>query len=375
MKEPIEEDDRSSAVGVPTAPDDARELASLRDRVEALRRRLDVPASEEERAPLRDALVSLVREIDATMNSLRELRESMKPLAERYKHLYPRPVPESAHQVVDHLGATTFRERGWSALAAGAYEEAVQQLRGAIDRDPAEVAAMAMLAWTYLHLDREVDAGKILERALTKDPHHPLGRTIAGLAHLRGGRLEQAVAVLRTVTEEDSTRDRTARMYAHLYLGVALTQSGRPGEGCASLREAIGLGPNLTEAFWELGRVHASEGEQDLALEAWRAGAANRFSGWGERCRAEVERVEQEMAAGSAVAREPTAGEPSAGESSADDPGPAAESAEGAAAGEPSAAKPPAEEPPADDPGPAAESADGMARQTDMVPDGGSEPS
>jgi Flp pilus assembly protein TadD len=264
-------------------------LQQLNDRIRRLAASLEAPASEADSIPLRDELVGLVREIDASLDALRAMRESLRPLAERYKQIYPRPVP-SAPQVVDHLGASTYRERGWSALSTGAYEEAVGQLRGAIDRDPTDPGALAMLAWAYLHLGREVDAAKVLERALARDGAHPLTRTIAGLAHLRGGRAEPAVAMLRTVAYDDAGTDRTARMYAHLYLGVAFGQSGRAEEARMEIRRALEIGPNLTEAWWELGRIHAMEGDRDSAVNAWRRGAENRFSGWGERCRAEVER-------------------------------------------------------------------------------------
>lgn len=300
MSDRISDDDDRIPDQGPEHPETLNEDPSyhgFRRRLRNLQQRLESPPSDGERAPLREELVALVRDVDASIESLRALRESMKPLADRYREKYLRPAPEVA-KVVDHLGASTFRERGWSALAASDYEEAARHLQAALDRDPKELSAMAMLAWSYLRLDRPGDADDLLRQALAIDSLHPLARTIAGFAHLLAGRLEPAMELLRTVSEDDSSTDRTARMYAHLYLGVALARAGRPTEGQASIGRAIELGPNLTEAFWELGRLHANEGEPDSAIDAWRAGAENRFSGWGTRCRAELERAEDAAARG-----------------------------------------------------------------------------
>jgi tetratricopeptide (TPR) repeat protein len=51
------------------------------------------------------------------------------------------------------------------------------------------------------------------------------------------------------------------------------------------LRKAIALGPNLVEAYYELGRVLWFGGNAESAQTAWREGVtANKFSPWGKRC-------------------------------------------------------------------------------------------
>ena len=53
------------------------------------------------------------------------------------------------------------------------------------------------------------------------------------------------------------------------------------------------LGPNLIEAYYELGRSYWFNGQQDDAKETWRKGhAANRFNPWGKRCEELLQAVE-----------------------------------------------------------------------------------
>ncbi len=85
---------------------------SFQRRIAALRAQLEAPVpAESDRTAIRNELVGLVREIDASIDSLETLRDSIKPLAERYKELYPRRA-EGTVDRLDHLGASTFRERG-----------------------------------------------------------------------------------------------------------------------------------------------------------------------------------------------------------------------------------------------------------------------
>ena len=51
-------------------------------------------------------------------------------------------------------------------------------------------------------------------------------------------------------------------------------------------RKAIALGPNLIEAWYELGRALWLAGRQEDARQVWTDGhKANKFNPWGKRCR------------------------------------------------------------------------------------------
>jgi tetratricopeptide (TPR) repeat protein len=62
----------------------------------------------------------------------------------------------------------------------------------------------------------------------------------------------------------------------------------------AFFRKTLALGPNLIEAYYELGRAQWFAGERDAALQTWEEGyQANRFNPWGKRCREAIEGATQ----------------------------------------------------------------------------------
>ena len=57
-------------------------------------------------------------------------------------------------------------------------------------------------------------------------------------------------------------------------------------------QKSLALGPNLIEAYYELGRAYWYNGQRNEAKQAWRDGfAANKFNPWGKRCAAVLETV------------------------------------------------------------------------------------
>jgi tetratricopeptide (TPR) repeat protein len=283
----------------------------FQERLEQVRSALDSlpPApTPGERDLLRDSILHLARDVERAIAELEALKESIRPLVARYQELFPRsaaaPAPtgepteapgetprtSQAPARIDHLGASTYRERGWSALAGGDYVAADRELRRAIQLDPKAPGTLALLAWTRLRLEDSESARPLLDAALDLDPLHGIARMCLGQAYLHVDRLDEAQAILEEVIADAG--DRTAILYAHLYLGLVYARRGIVTEADASLRRALELGPNLTEAYWELGRLHHAEGRDDVALAAWRAGGANRFNSWGEQCRVAVQRLE-----------------------------------------------------------------------------------
>src|SRR5690606_982546 len=106
-------------------------------RKEAARLRAELEAETGDpgaRAEYRERLIALGREIDRRIGELEDLRESLRPVAARYRALYRESAAPPRR--IDHLAAASHRERGWSALATGEVEEAIASLRLALERDP-----------------------------------------------------------------------------------------------------------------------------------------------------------------------------------------------------------------------------------------------
>ncbi len=267
--------------------------------VEEYRRRVSALAAALERggevdgAEVRAEIIRLTREIDETLAGLQAVRESLRPVARRYRDLFPRRSLGTSTRA-DHLGGSTYRERGWSALAAGDYGDAIANLERAAELDPGDVRSLALLAWAHLRRDDPAAAIPLIDRAREQNADAAFVRLAAGVLSLTERRFALAEETLSALAGEST--DPSATAYAHLYLGRVYQETGRPREAQAEYRRALEAAPNLTEAYWELGRSHHLDGRVELALEAWRAGGENRYNVWGERCR---ESAEAAVAAGS----------------------------------------------------------------------------
>ncbi len=101
----------------------------------------------------------------------------------------------------------------------------------------------------------------------------------------KAGELSQAIAL---------GTDRKATLYAHLYQGMLSRERGRYVDAEQSFRTALTLGPNLLQAWYELGETFWRSGRRVEAMTAWKTGAeANKFSPWGKRCAEMLDVVEQ----------------------------------------------------------------------------------
>lgn len=265
-------------------------------------------------ARLKDDIIACFREADAALLAAQSAKDAVKALAERWKVLNasqpsappnePAPVQASAQAPaastpaaaappvsarVDLLGASTFVEKGWNLLSLGQVPEAIVALQKALALAPGQVEALVLLAWAYVN-DGQLDAAHApLEQARAQAPDDALavmvwGRWLALQGHFTDADrcLEQAAA----------SGDGRAALYAHLYRAQLQRTLGAHDAAALTLRQALQKGPNLVQAWYELGRTHWECGRRADALQAWQSGsAANKFSPWGKRCAALLDLV------------------------------------------------------------------------------------
>jgi tetratricopeptide (TPR) repeat protein len=270
----------------------ADRLAALyRARYAALDARLSAPSASNERARLKSEIADLFRALDAELGELAKLKDDVRQLIERWKALEaprePSNAPEFAGErpVVhaDHLGASTFVEKGWGLISAGDYAGAEAALANALELSPGEPQAESLLGWAMMLNEKYDEALHAFQKVLIREPANALARVNLGYVCLRKGLLSDAVEHLSRAIRLD--KDRRATMYANFYLGLVYLERNMLDDAQTFLRKAIGLGPNLVEAHYELGRAYWRAGRSDEAVATWReAYAANKFSPWGKRC-------------------------------------------------------------------------------------------
>lgn len=286
-------------------------LTDLRTRFQDIEGRIGSAADPEQREPVKREIVALFKRVDGALGELSQLKEDIKGLVERYKQVSsaaeaapasPAPAPQFTgdRPVVhaDHLGASTFIEKGWSLISLGDYAGAIQSLEKALTLSPGAVQAQSLLGWAQmLHEDYD-DALATFSKVLMKEPANSLARINVGYICLKKRIFGEAIEHLSKAIRLDN--DRKATLYAHYYLGLVYLEREMFEDAQTFFRKTLALGPNLIEAYFELGRAQWLTGEKDAARKTWEAGhRANKFNPWAKRCKEMLDLV----AAGGEVPR------------------------------------------------------------------------
>jgi tetratricopeptide (TPR) repeat protein len=213
-------------------------------------------------------------------------------LVERYKQGQAAPEAGSAPQFTgtrpavhaDHLGASTYIEKGWSLISLGDYAGAIQALEKALALSPGAVQAQSLLGWAQmLHEDYD-DALGTFSKVLMKEPANALARINVGYICLKKRIFGEAIEHLSKAIRLDN--DRKATLYAHYYLGLVYLEREMYEDAQTFFTKTLALGPNLIEAHFELGRALWLAGRHAEARERWAEGhKANKFNPWAKRCK------------------------------------------------------------------------------------------
>jgi len=207
----------------------------------------------------------------------------------------PEPDPPSSSAPAPgrsaRLNASTHIERGWNLISRGEHAAAEEELQKAIALVPDDTQAAALLGWALMLQEKYDDALVHFYSVLQRDPTHAIARVNVGYICLKKGIYGEAIEHLTRCIKEST--DRKATLYAHFYLGLLYSQREMYTDAEAFLGRALSLGPNLIEAYFELGRARWFGGNRDGARQAWRDGAAaGKFSPWGSKCAAMLEEVD-----------------------------------------------------------------------------------
>ena len=273
----------------------AEASSAYRSRVAALTARLDSPNAAGERDVIRAELIAIGKGLEHDLAELTALREEAKVLVERWKALQGTASPAfSADRpvVVDHIGASTFIEKGWSRISLGDYAGAEESLSKALQLAPNDPQAESLLGWAQMLQEKYDDALMQFQKVLMREPANALARINVGYICLKKRIFGEAIEHLSRAIRLDS--DRKATLYAHFYLGLVYLERDMFEDAQTFFQKTLALGPNLIEAYYELGRAFWFNGQRDEALQTWRDGfTANKFNPWGKKCAEVLKTVEE----------------------------------------------------------------------------------
>ncbi|MGH7700313.1 MAG: tetratricopeptide repeat protein [Gemmatimonadales bacterium] len=273
-------------------------LAALRAEYERIARRLDAAAAPPEREAVKREIIAYFKIVDGLIGDLTQLKEEIRALVDRYKQLAPDTQEAAAPQFsgqrpaihADHIGASTFVEKGWSLISLGDYTGAIQALERALQLSPGQTQAESLLGWAQMLHEEYDDALQTFQKVLMKEPANAVARINVGYICLKKRIFGEAIEHLSKAIRLDN--DKKATLYAHFYLGLVYLQREMYEDAQTFFEKTLKLGPNLIEAHYELGRALWFGGNQARARETWEAGfKANKFNSWGKRCQETLELV------------------------------------------------------------------------------------
>ena len=268
---------------------------AYRARLTALAARLDAPTATAEREALRDALIAVGKGLEQDLTELTTLKEEAKALVERWKGLQASAAPAFSAErpvVADHIGASTFIEKGWTRISLGDYAGAEESLTKALKLAPDDPQADSLLGWALMLQEKHDDALMQFQKVLMREPGNALARINVGYICLKKRIFGEAIEHLSRAIRLDT--DRKATLYAHFYLGLVYLERDMFEDAQTFFQKTLVIGPNLIEAYYELGRAFWFNGQKEEAVQTWRDGfTANKFNPWGKKCAEVLATVEQ----------------------------------------------------------------------------------
>src|SRR3954452_20707026 len=113
-------------------------LTSLRQQLDEIAGRLD--DADVDRDAVKRDIIALFKRVDGALTDLGQIKDEIRGLVDRYKQGTAGSAPSPAPQFsgsrpavhADHLGDSTYIEKGWSLISLGEYTGAIQALEKAL---------------------------------------------------------------------------------------------------------------------------------------------------------------------------------------------------------------------------------------------------
>ncbi len=274
-------------------------VRALRERYDQINGLLDGAKAPPELEAAKRDIIAFFKHVDGMVSELAALKEDIRQLVDRYKQMTEESratasAPEFSGEKpvvhADHIGASTYIQKGWSLLSLGDYPGAIQALSHALELSPQEIEAESLLGWAQMLGEDYDGALGTFQKVLMREPANSVARINVGYICYKKRIFGEAIEHLSKAIR--MANDKKATLYAHFYLGLVYLEREMYEDAESFFEKTIELGPNMTEAFFEMGRARWFAGNGEGAQETWRAGVtASKFSPGGKKCAKMLERI------------------------------------------------------------------------------------
>src|SRR2546428_570490 len=120
-------------------------VAALRVQYDQIARRLEtVGSGMAEREALKHEIIGFFKRVDGLIGEMTQLKDDIRQLVDKYKQLAASTAEGTAPEFTgtrpgihaDHIGASTFIEKGWSLISLGDHAGAIQALQKSLQLGP-----------------------------------------------------------------------------------------------------------------------------------------------------------------------------------------------------------------------------------------------
>ena len=159
---------------------------------------------------------------------------------------------------------------GASLLQKGKLEEAVAEFRKAAEMDPKYVAAQLNLGYAYDRLSRLEEAMAQYQKVIALEPGNLFAHNNLGVLYDKKGRYDEAIREFERVLQIDTSNATALENLQNAKRSKGTVQERE--ERFAQARKEVEARPDDPRAAYNLGRLFASYGKKEQALE-WLAKA------------------------------------------------------------------------------------------------------
>ena len=265
------------------------DIAALRKHYEAIAKRLGQQPTGREREEVKKSIIGLFKTVDSAITDLSGLKESIRVLVDDYKKLAQSQSDDQEPQIsgpiihADHLGASTFIEKGWNLMNLGDYSGAIQATKRALELSPGNVQAETQLGSAQMKNGDHDEALATFQQVLLKEPANSMARVNVGYICLKKRIFGEAIEHLSKAIRLDNNQKAT--LYAHFYLGLVYSEREMFEDAQTFFEKTIDRAPMMIEAYFHLGRTKWLAGDREGGKDVWSRGVkANALAPWGERC-------------------------------------------------------------------------------------------
>ncbi len=146
---------------------------------------------------------------------------------------------------------------GLELAKAGKHEEAIEEFKKALEKDPEQANIMGNMAESYAKLDKNDDALALYKKAIEVMPNEAALYTNMGVLLSRMGKNAESQEAFKKAAELNPSG--SAQNFYNI--GATMVNSGQTDAAVEAFQKAIAVDPNFAEAYYQLGMCLSGKAE------------------------------------------------------------------------------------------------------------------